>query len=63
MPGGFYIYRAGEPGTLIYANKTVLDIYGCRNLEEFKVLTGYTFRGMVYPEDYDRVSDSIAQQI
>ena len=63
MPGGFYIYRAGEPGTLIYANKTVLDIYGCRNLEEFKALTGYTFRGMVYPEDYDRVSDSIAQQI
>ena len=47
MPGGFFIYRAAEPEELIYANKAVLGIYGCGSLEEFKDLTGYTFRGMV----------------
>lgn len=63
MPGGFFIYRADEPEELIYANKAVLDIYGCASLEEFRDLTGYTFRGMVYPEDYDRISSSIVHQI
>ena len=63
MPGGFFIYRADEPEELIYANKAVLGIYGCASLEEFRDLTGYTFRGMVYPEDYDRISSSIVHQI
>ena len=63
MPGGFFIYRADDPEELIYANKAVLDIYGCASLEEFRALTGYTFRGMVYPEDYDRISSSIVHQI
>lgn len=63
MPGGFFIYRAEEPEKLLYANKAVLDIYGCSTLEEFKDLTGYTFRGMVHPEDYERISVSIIHQI
>ena len=63
MPGGFFIYRAEEPEQLIYANKAVLDIYCCKDLDEFKTLTGYTFRGMVHPDDYGRISASILQQI
>ncbi len=63
MPGGFFMYKAEEPEELIYANKPVFDIYGCADLEEFRALTGFTFRGMVYPEDFDRISVSIAQQI
>ena len=63
MPGGFFIYKAEEPEELIYANKAVFDIYGCADLEEFKALTGFTFRGMVHPEDYDGISASIIQQI
>lgn len=63
MPGGFFIYRADEPEELIYANKAVFDIYGCSGLEEFKELTGYTFKGMVHPDDYESISDSIVNQI
>ena len=63
MPGGFFIYRAEASEELIYANKPVFDIFGCANLEEFRALTGFTFKGMVYPEDYDRVTESIAQQV
>ena len=63
MPGGFFIYMAEKPETLIYANKAVFNIYGCADLEEFKTLTGFTFKGMVHPEDYDRISGSIIDQI
>ena len=63
MPGGFFIYKAEEPGELIYANKPVFDIFGCADLKEFKELTGFTFRGMVHPDDYDSITVSIVQQI
>jgi len=63
MPGGFFIYKAADPGELLYANHTVLDIYGCATLDEFKELTGYTFRGMVHPADIGRVSEAITEQI
>jgi PAS domain S-box-containing protein len=63
MPGGFFIYRAEEPEELLYANQAVFDIFGCRDLAEFKELTGYTFKGMLHPEDYRKVSDSITEQI
>ena len=63
MPGGFFIYRAGGNEELIYANRSVFSIFGCKDLEEFKELTGYTFRGMVHPEDYKRINSSIHDQI
>ncbi len=63
MPGGFFIYKADEPGELIYANKPVFDIFGCASLEEFKELTGFTFSGMVHAEDYDGVYASIEHQV
>lgn len=63
MPGGFYIYQADEKEKLLYANKAVCDLFGCASLEEFKAFTGFTFRGMVHPEDYARVSASIKDQV
>jgi PAS domain S-box-containing protein len=63
MPGGFFIYQAEAPEKLIYANKAVFHIFGCADLEEFKTFTGFTFKGMVHPEDYQRISSTIAQQI
>ena len=63
MPGGFFIYRADGDEELLYANKAVFEIFGCENLDEFKALTGYTFKGMVYPDDYERISVSIVDQV
>ena len=63
MPGGFFIYKAAPPEELIYVNEAVISIFGCDSLEDFKALTGYTFKGMLHPEDYEKVSDSIMQQI
>jgi PAS domain S-box-containing protein len=63
MPGGFFIYKAGAPEELLYANRAVIDIFGCDDLEDFKQLTGYTFRGMLHPDDYRAVSQSVVDQI
>lgn len=63
MPGGFFIYHADAGEGLIYANKSILRIFGCDTEAEFRKLTGYTFRGMVYSEDLDNVEESIAKQI
>ena len=63
MPGGFFIYQAEESEKLIYVNRAVLDIYGCADMEEFRSFTGFTFKGMVHPDDYLKIADSIVQQI
>jgi len=63
LPGGFFIYKAEGNEELMYANKAVFDIYGCDGLEDFKKLTGYTFKGMVHPDDYAEITESIDDQI
>ncbi len=63
MPGGFFIYKAGGNEELLYANHTVFDIFGCDGPDDFKQLTGYTFRGIVHPDDYDAATASIDKQI
>ncbi len=63
VPGGFFVYSAKEPYELFYANSEVLEIYGCEDLDEFKALTGYTFQGMVHPDDFSAIQKSIEEQI
>lgn len=63
MPGVFFVYRADETEELIYTNNALIQLYGCNTLEEFKEFTGYTFRGLVHPDDLERVEQSIAHQI
>lgn len=63
MPGGLFIYCADGDEELLYLNSAVLRIFGCDTEDEFRRLTGYTFRGMVHPEDIDEVEASIQRQI
>lgn len=63
IPGGFFIYREDEKRELIYSNRKVHEIFGCKNLAEFKEYTGYTFQGMVHPEDFQKIQDAIDNQI
>lgn len=62
IPGGFFIYRADEGMELLYVNSAVHHMYGCETDDQFRALTGYTFRGMVHPLDYDNVNQSIVEQ-
>ncbi len=63
MPGGFFIYHADGKEELLYVNQAILRLYNCNSLEEFKELTGNSFRGMVHPEDLEAVEASIWKQI
>ena len=63
MPGGFFIYRADEDETILYINDVMLDIFGCETEEEFRALTGGTFKGLVYPDDLKDVESSILRQV
>ena len=63
LPLGFCIYRADDTEDILYANDILLDIFGCETLEEFKELTGYTFHGLVHPDDIAEVKRSISEQI
>ncbi len=63
IPGGFFIYYAEGKQELLYSNRTVWRIFGCESFEEFKALTGNTFKGMVHPLDYRAMEESIAHQI
>ncbi len=63
MPGGFFIYRADGNQEIIYANKSMLHIFNCSTMEEFRELTGNSFRGIVHPDDLAEVECSINEQL
>ena len=63
VPGGFFVYLADESQRIIYVNNVCLRLFGCETTEEFREHTGYSFRGLVYKDDYERVQESIEKQI
>ena len=63
MPGGFFIYRADGDEEILYANQALFRIFNCETEEEFRELTGNSFKGVVHPEDLDEVEQSIKDQI
>lgn len=63
IPGGFFIYADNETEKILSVNEMLLGIYECKTLDEFLELTQGSFSGMVHPDDYPRVSRSIAKQI
>lgn len=63
MPGGFFAYHADGQEEIIYANQAMLRMFGCETMEEFRELTGNSFRGIVHPEDLEAVEASIWEQI
>ena len=62
LPGGFFIYEADEDEKITFAGPNVLSLYGCDTMEEFLEFTGGSFRGMVHPDDYNRIVNQIQAQ-
>ena len=63
MPGGFFVYRADDEEKIIYANKITLEIFGCEDFEDFLQVVGGSFKGLVHPDDYKRIENSIDKQV
>lgn len=63
MPGGFFIYRADESEKILYANRALIELFQCDNIKEFLQLSGNSFRGMIHPDDRQKVEKSIGEQL
>lgn len=63
MPGGFFIYRADKDEEILYANEAMFRMFQCADMEEFRKLTGNSFKGIVHPDDLEKVEESIWRQI
>ncbi|HAG70455.1 MAG TPA: hypothetical protein DCL38_10885 [Lachnospiraceae bacterium] len=62
MPGGFFVYEAGEGERLLYASESMAKLFNCDSISEFRNYVGNSFRGIVYPEDYDKINKMINRQ-
>ena len=63
MPGGFFIYTDDVTEKILSVNEMLLDIFECETLDEFIELTQGSFKGIVHPDDYQTVRESIYKQI
>ena len=62
LPGGSFVYSATGSEELCFADKNILHLYGCKTQEEFMSHVSNSFRGMVHPDDLDRVESEIYAQ-
>ena len=62
VPGGFFIYEAGGDEKILFADENILRLYGCSTFQEFYEYVGGSFRGMVYPEDLEKIQNEIEAQ-
>ena len=63
FPGGMFRYRAEEAGTIDQVSSGLVRLFGCFDAEQFRALTGNTFKGIVHPDDWEWVSASVTEQI
>lgn len=63
MSDGFFVYKADEAETILYANRPVLKMFGCKNMEELREHIHDSFQGIVHPEDLNRVQWEIHEQV
>ena len=59
---GSFVYNADIHEKIVYADNQMATIYGCSNKEEFMRFVDGSFRGMVHPDDLDRVERDILRE-
>lgn len=62
LPGGFFVYNALGNQEIYFADQNVIELFGCKTIEEFRDYTGNSFRGMVHPEDLPKIESDIMAQ-
>lgn len=63
FPGGMLRYKAEEAGAIDRVSSGLVRLFGCSDAEQFRALTGNTFKGIVHPDDWEWVSASISEQM
>ena len=55
LPGAFFSFHLEKDNQIIGINKEILELFECDSSEEFRMLTGNCFDGMVVTEDLDYI--------
>lgn len=63
MSDAFFIYSAADDEKLIFVSRATVLLFGCETEEEFREYVHDSFKGMVHPEDYKRISAEIIDHI
>ena len=64
LPGAFLIYKANPADDqLLFANHEMLELAGCKDMDEFFAYTKCSFRNLIDEPKRDAVEASIWQQI
>lgn len=62
MSDGFFVYNAKKEEKIVFANPSVLHMFGCKNMDTFLTHINGNFQGLVHPDDYNRIEWEIANQ-
>lgn len=64
LPGAFFIYRADKHNEeILFANKEMIQLAGCDDLDDFYEFTGQQFSNLIHPDEVKQVEESIWGQI
>ena len=61
-PGGIMVHKIGGNGDILFANKRMAELLGCRDLDEFMDHVQGCFRYVVHPDDNARTYEEIVSQ-
>lgn len=64
LPGAFIIYKADkENDEILFANREMIRLTGCRNMTELQEYTKGSFRNLIEEGEREQVEESIWKQI
>lgn len=64
LPGAFIIYKADKTNDeIFFANRELIRLTGCKNLDEMLAYTKKSFRNLVQADEQDMIEKSIWKQI
>ncbi len=63
MPGALLVYKKNEGEEIIFVSREIVRIFECDSIEDFMKFTGGSFSTIVYPEDIEKIEDSIKSQV
>lgn len=63
MPGALLVYKNNGNEDIVFVSDAIVKIFGCDSIDDFMKFTGGSFSTIVYPEDIEKIEESIKEQV
>lgn len=63
IPGAVVVYKADATGEILYANKALIELFECKDFEDFLNATNGSFRSAIVPDELEYVESNIERQM